>query len=293
MKNLTSSEAHENITIVIVLFNSSEIVFKCLSKIKNFKIIIVDNGKNEKVISKIKHDFNTQQIIKSKKNLGFGKGVNSSIDYIKTKFFLILNPDCIIEETSIINLYEKITKYNSAAVGPWIVNDKTCYGIFPEKGKGIIRNSNEVEIANLIDNKKPDGDVCVDVHASAALLINKNNFIEIKMFNEKLFLFWEEIDLCKRFRNKKFSVLISPSATAFHDRGFSVKSNIKTFLIRKYYSEKSPLYYFQVKRNSLNFFWKILKYLFRSLSYLLILNFKKSLHNLIKSIANINYVLFG
>ena len=293
MKNLTSKEAFEKITIVIILFNSSEIILECLSKIKNFKIVIVDNGKNEEIISQIKEDFNIQKIIVSKKNLGFGQGVNSAIEHIETDFFLILNPDCIIEESSIINLYDKINKYNSAAVGPWISNDKSCYGIFPEKGKNIIRNSGEIKSSNFLDNKKPDGDFCVDVHKSAALLINKNKFYDVKMFSKKFFLFWEEIDLCRKFRNKKFSVIISPSSTAFHQEGLSVKNDLKSFIIKNYYSEKSPLYYFQVKRNSLNIFWKICKYLFRFFSYLIILNFKKSLKNLIKSIASINYILFG
>ncbi len=45
---LTENEIHKKITIVIVLYNSTDLVFECLKSIQSFRIIIVDNGKNEK-----------------------------------------------------------------------------------------------------------------------------------------------------------------------------------------------------------------------------------------------------
>ena len=64
---LTENQIYKKITIVIVLYNSTDLVLECFKSIKNFRIIIVDNGKNEKILKKIENDFNIEKIIISKK----------------------------------------------------------------------------------------------------------------------------------------------------------------------------------------------------------------------------------
>ena len=64
-------------------------------------------------------------------------------------------------------------------------------------------------------NSKIEGEVCVDV-AKWALLIKTEEFKNIGGFNEKLFIFWEEIDLCRRFRSRKLSVIVTPKSNVKH-----------------------------------------------------------------------------
>ena len=289
---LTENQIYKKITIVIVLYNSTDLVLECFKSIKNFRIIVVDNGKNEKILKKIENDFNIEKIIISKKNVGFGKGVNSAIDYIQTDFFLMLNPDTTINKESIIGLYKTSLEYDPVASAPWVEDDKSCYGLFPENGKGIKRSNTEIKSAKLLNNKKPDGNCCVEVHKCCALLINKKKFLSVKMFNPKYFLFWEEIDLCRKFRNNKFSLVLNPECNMIHHEGNSVNDNIATYCIKTFNHECSPLIYFNVGKLNLNIYWKIIKYFFRTISYLLILNFKNSLKNFLKLLATINYILF-
>ena len=63
------SKIYNEITIITVLYNSSEIVESFFDSLKNFKIIVVDNGKNEKILERIKNLKNIQVISKNK-NLG-------------------------------------------------------------------------------------------------------------------------------------------------------------------------------------------------------------------------------
>ena len=111
------------------------------------------------------------------------------------------------------------------------------------------------------------------------------------MFNEKFFLFWEEIDLCKKFREKKFSIILSPEVIASHKGSGSTKNDLYTYIIRIYHHELSPLIYFKVNRFSKILYWRLFKYLFRTVSYFLILNIKKSLKNFLKFLATFNYIL--
>ena len=68
-----------------MLYNSTDLVLECFKSIKNFRIIIVDNGKNEKILKKIENDFNIEKIIISKKF-----GTKSEIEKIDKKVKAII-----------------------------------------------------------------------------------------------------------------------------------------------------------------------------------------------------------
>ena len=76
--NLNNSE----ITAIIVIFNVTNVIIKCLEQLKDIPVIIVDNGKsNKEIISKIKKFKNIKKYIKSKKNIGFARANNFAFKY--------------------------------------------------------------------------------------------------------------------------------------------------------------------------------------------------------------------
>ena len=125
----------------------------------------------------------------------------------------------------------------------------------------------------------------------SALLLNSEHFEKVGKFDERYFLFWEEIDLCRRFRSNKLSVIITPKSKAEHKQNKSSESNFQNFLIKTYYHEYSPLVYFNVQKFSFFYFKRMMKYLFRAISYLLILNLKKSLIYLLRLSASLKYFI--
>ena len=282
---------NNKITIVIVLYNSSNLIFDCLKSLTQFNIIIVDNGKNLNILNELKNKKNIK-IISQNKNLGYGCGINFAFKYIETDFFLVLNPDVVIEESSILKLLDTaLNNQNCAIAAPLNIPDTDSFGILPEKRSLYEKNKNDFYKIKNINKLKPDGEICVDVTKGCALLINSKYFKEVDFFTEKYFLFWEEIDLCRKFLKKKLAIIVNPNSIAHHNQGSSGKPNLKNFFIRSYHNELSPLYYFEVKKNSLYLYKNMFKYLFRTLSYLLILNLKGSLKNLSKLLANIKYII--
>ena len=278
------------ITIVIVLYNSSDLIFSCLKSLSGFKIIIVDNGKNFHYINELRKIKNIS-IISKNKNLGYGSGINFAFKYIKTPFFLVLNPDIEINQESIFKLYNTaIENENCAIAAPLNVPDKDSFGVFPEKRN--LYEKNRINYLSKKNNEKDnlEGNTCVDVTKGCALLLNSKHFKEVNLFSEKYFLFWEEIDLCRKFFKKKLSVIVNPLSIAHHKQGGSSKFNYRVFFIRTYHNELSPLLYFNVKKNSPHIYKNIFKYLFRTISYIFILNFKDSIKNLSKLSANIRFI---
>ena len=288
-----SQYKNKDLTIIIVIYNSTDKIIDLLHQLNNFEIIIVNNGKNEHVISKIKAHKNVKSIISKEKNIGFGRGVNFAFENIDSKYFLVLNPDMLINENDILKLLDIIINDKSCGiVSPLISSDSDSFGAFPEKGKGVERNLNQIKCSKMLVENTPSGNCCVDVTKGCVLLINSEFFKKVGMFNEKFFLFWEEIDLCKKFRKAKLSVILVPEIKVIHEEGTSSKNNLSNFIIRTFNKEISPLIYFKSKKLNLNLLVKILKYFFRTFSYLIILNLKNSLKNFLKLIATLSYIVF-
>ena len=284
------NKIYNEITIVTVLYNLAKIDESFFKNLKSFKTIVVDNGKNEEILDKIK-TYKNIEVISKNKNLGYGNAVNFAFKNITTKFFLILNPDLKIDDNSIDHMCNVLNLHNDCGVvAPFIYPDADFYGAFPERNLKKLTSSNALKSRDLLSNSKIEGEICVDV-AKWALLIKSEQFEKVGGFNEKLFIFWEEIDLCRRFRSKKLSVIITPKSKAKHKQIKSSDSNFQSFLIKTYYHEYSPLVYFNVQEFSFFYFKRIMKYLFRGVSYFLILNFKKSLIYFLRLSASTKYFI--
>jgi len=286
-----SNKLSNELTVVIVAFNSNELLIECLNNVKKYKVLIVDNGKNKNIFSKIDYQNNNIRIITKNKNLGFPKAINYAVEFIKTNYFLVLNADTFISEDSINNLLKTCKKYeNCGASSPVTKLAKDGYDLFPENGKSIKRTDINKQVSNNLHNLKPDGEICVEV-AKLGLMINLKHFLKIKKFNESYFMFWEEIDLCKKFRRNNLSVIVNPLATLTHSKKKSSNNDLITFTIKNFHLELSPLIYFKIKKNASFLYFRLLKYLFRSFSYICIFNLKKSSNNLIKFAAILYYIL--
>ena len=175
------------------------------------------------------------KIISKNKNLGYGRAINFAFDNVSTNFFLVLNPDLSIDVSSIENMFNTLNHYNDCGiVAPVTLPDKDFYGAFPERNLKNVDSSSAIKSRELLLDSKIEGELCVDVAKGCALLISAKHFENIGKFDEKYFLFWEEIDLCRKFRSKKTSVIITPKSKAQHNQGKSSKSNIQNFLIKSY-----------------------------------------------------------
>ena len=279
------------ITVIIVLYNSSEVIFECLKTLNNFQIIIVDNGKNSKILEKLKLKENIQ-IVSPGRNIGMGRGANFAFNSIKSEFFLLLSPDTKIDENSISKLLSTALNYDDCAIAaPLNVTDPDSYGVLPEKRELYEKNKNQIHINLEKINKRPEGEICVDVTKGCVLLVRSKFFEKVGGFSEKYFLFWEEVDLCKKFIRNNYTIIVNPSSIAHHTEGTSSKMNIENLFLRSFHHEISPLYYFEIKKNSLFLYKNILKYLFRTITYFLILNLKNSLKNFSKLAANIIFLI--
>ena len=96
----------KDLTVVIVTFKSEDIISKCLKSIPNdIKVIIVENSKNEKFKKDLENKYNNVDCILTGNNRGYAAANNIGLNIVKTKYALVLNPDCILEHEAIRNFF--------------------------------------------------------------------------------------------------------------------------------------------------------------------------------------------
>ena len=266
---------YKDITIGIVTFKSEKVIFDCLKSIKKIKkIIIFDNSNNISLKNKINLTYPKIKFILSKKNLGYGVANNKIIKLCKTKYLLIINPDIILKKNCESELLKSINikKLNFSILAP-ISQDKN----FGTLKKTIFSNSNIFE---------------TDYTKGFAMLVNKQKIKKIGMFDKNIFLYLEEIDLCRRLNLKNQKIYLNTKAKVFHKAARSSDIGLEFEKCRHWHWMWSSVYYKRKYSNNLNTFLEFFPTLFLSsfkiFFYLFVFQFKKSLLNYMRLSGTFN-----
>ena len=127
----------KNITFVIVSFKSSDVIEQCIKSISsNIKIIVVENSDNICTKNYLESKFSNVEVFIAKENLGYAKGNNLGISKVKTQYAFILNPDAILEENCLAELFNaySLLKDDFAILAP---NYSNNYGFFSEQNNHL------------------------------------------------------------------------------------------------------------------------------------------------------------
>ena len=277
--NILSNE----ITIIIILYEEKlNLVLKCLQNLKNFKIIIVDNAGDELLKNEVEKNFKIYKYILNKKNDGYSKAANQAIKLSNTEFILMFQADGVIEQKDIIKLLEAHKKYeDSFIVSP----------TFFDEDKNLTYNSGSFPEQNLkMTTFSTEGDICVDTVLGSIIMFKKKDIIEIGMYDENFFLYFLDMELCRRIRDKKKAVIQVFSARATHAHGeIKVQSPLKRTILRSFNFTFDELYYFyKIKKHEELFKQlkdKVPKYFIKLLLNLIVLRLSKVVYFLAKIMA--------
>ena len=230
------------IAIVVLNYNGKENTLACINSIKKLnksnykvKLIVVDNASNDgsrEALSKIKDI----TLVKNDKNLGYSGGNNIGIKHalsLGSEYILILNNDTIVEKSLIINLI------NSAKKGD-IVSPKIYFakGFEFHKnrykkedlGKVIWYAGGKIDWQNVmgihigvdeIDHGQFSKRLEIDLATGACMLIKRQVFEKIGFFDEKYFLYLEDMDFCVRAKRAGFKIIFEPKAILWHKNASS------------------------------------------------------------------------
>lgn len=238
------------LSFVIVNYLSKDYLTACLDSIFSanlpfaFEIIIINNSPIEEKLS-----FPQQcvTVLNSNKNEGFGKANNLGVSMAKGKYLCFLNPDTLLlADQDISRILVLLKDETIGIVGPKLVCDKQkltvqewCAGTeitlwdILKNNLGIINSKQIWNSPKNIDAAWVSG---------AALFIDRNLFLQAGGFDEKFFMYFEDVDLCKKISMLGKRVVFCPEYSLFHWSGKS-NQNKKTqkqsfFISQDYYFEK-------------------------------------------------------
>jgi len=249
-----------NFTIVIVTFKSAKVIETCLNSIdQKYAVIIVENSTDASFKKNIESKFPNVKCYLTGSNMGMGSANNIGIKLAKTNYVLILNPDVKLTQNTIVNLTSEIELIDNFAIAaPIEITD------LKKKNYGFFNNGHP---------KMNDCPFKVDYVDGFAMLFNKSRFKKNIFFDEKIFMYWENIDLCKRTIENNENVYLIPKSQIAH---FGAKSVSNKF--------------FDEVEFSRNWHWTWSKFYFNKKHYGYLFAFKKAYTKLITSI--IKYLFF-
>ena len=216
----------KNITFVIVSFKSSHIIEQCIKSINSdIKIIIVENSDDTHIKNYLENKFLNVEVIIAKDNLGYGKGNNLGISKVNTQYVFVLNPDTILAKNCLKELYKAqvMLRGDFAILAPNLLNN---YGYFSNQNNNFKKS--------ILD---------VDYVKGFAMLINLKKVSFKKIFDENFFLFLEEIDLCKRIKNKGGKIFIVKESKVKHLAKQASGNSLNIELCRNWHWMWSLFYY--------------------------------------------------
>ena len=196
---------NNNITVIFTAHKSKKLILNHLQNIyEKFKIIVVDNSDDIDLENEISKKY-PKVIFKMMKNEGYGAAVNCAVKFVKTKYFLVSNPDVEGIDTDSIYRFEKAASNlndNFSIIGPIDLD------IRPKEIK--------TNYISDLNKKKQITGIC--------MFFNKKNFDLVSGFDENIFLYYEDNDICKRTYKYGKNYLLN-TVRINHKAGTSVISN--------------------------------------------------------------------
>jgi GT2 family glycosyltransferase len=205
-------------------------------------IIVVDNNSSDNTADVLKTlDVNS---ILSEQNLGFGRAVNLGFNNSIGPYILILNPDTILHDPeSLVKIYEFIRDNQQCGIAaPALVytdgETQISARTIPRRrdflfGRGSplfkLRITRESDAGYIIP--KDNNPVEVPAVSATAIMLRSSIFKEIGGFDERFFMYLEDIDLCKRISEKNLKVYLLPEVKITHHwRKSSSQFPVKTMV---------------------------------------------------------------
>lgn len=235
--------------IIILNFNGVQETLECVASLKKLKIsktspnlIVIDNNSTDGSQSVLKN-IRGIHLIKNRTNLGFSGGNNVGIKYAlarKADVVIILNNDTLVDANFLVNILKSLKKADIVSPKIYFAKgfefhkkryNKTDLGkvIWYAGGKIDWRNIIGSHIGvDEIDNGQFNKSIDVDFATGAAMLVKRGVFEKIGLFDQKYFLYLEDMDFCVRAKKAGFKIMYEPKAIVWHKNAQSAHGSGST-----------------------------------------------------------------
>jgi len=227
-----------DLSVVVLTYNTRKLTLACLRvlfdqpEIARCEVIVVDNASSDDTATAVAEAFPQTQLIRSERNLGFGGGNNLGLIASRGRYMLLLNSDTEVQPGALAALIDFMDAHPEAgACGPrLLVTDgslqpngrslPTAWSVFLDMTRlyRLTRKNVFGETGRDYSEEKRVGEV-----SGAALVLRRVVYERIGGFDTRLFLFYDDVDICKRVGDAGYAVYYVPSSTIVHHWGGTMK----------------------------------------------------------------------
>jgi len=224
------------VSIVIVNYATPRLVTACIKGLFThmprcpLQVIVVDNASPKDDVEIIKNEFPYLFLVENKKNRGFAAGVNAGLRHAEGEYILILNPDIVFRGGEIDALVEWMNAHPMVAIaGPRLLNpdhsrQMSCRRFLSVwqmmwsrrvagKNSSYAKKISDILLMTDFNGEK---DKKVDWLLGAALMVRQSTLAKIGGMDERFFLYFEDVDWCRRAHTMGFEVWYTPVASLIH-----------------------------------------------------------------------------
>jgi GT2 family glycosyltransferase len=226
-----------SLDVIIVSYECRAALSACLESLLgsgvDARVTVVDNASTDGTVKMLRRDFASVSLLALQRNIGFGAAVNRAAAGGRSEELLILNPDTIVGSDALVRLREALAADpGRGAVGPRIRDSEghleLSRGRTMSPGndawfKLIERLRGLAPVAAALE-RSYDRAVDTESLTAACLLLRRAAFDGVGGFDERFFLYGEDVDLCRRLREAGWRLRYVPSATVRHSRGISART---------------------------------------------------------------------
>jgi GT2 family glycosyltransferase len=250
------------ISIVILNHNDKDYLRGCLqslehcSKSRQVEVIVSDNASLDGSVEMVASEFPRAQVLKNTENLGFTKGNNVGIKASTGRYVFLLNSDIKVLDGCIDAMAQFLDDHPKVGIaGPKILNRDMSHQSSCRQYPTLWNNFCQTcGLAKLFRGSKIfsgehmfffNGDrvMEVDVLVGCFSALRRTAIHQVGMLDENFFMYGDDLDWCRRFREGGWGVVFNPGAQAIHYMGTST-------------TRKDPVLYGLLQQQSVLRYWR-------------------------------------
>lgn len=209
-----------SVVAVVVAHDSAKWLPRCIQALVGdvpVPVVVVDNASSDASVHCAQRA--GAHVILNTQNEGYGRANNQGVRAAKmAEWCLIMNPDAVVDRDCLSILLQAAEQHpNAAVLAPRLVE--------PDGRRFVHGKSVLSDAASTQDEAEAaaEGHQLVEFVSGACFLVRRSAFLSVGGFDERIFLFYEDDDLCFRLREAGFELVLVGDAVARHARGASTE----------------------------------------------------------------------
>jgi GT2 family glycosyltransferase len=231
------------VSVVVVSYNTRNLLRNCLAALQKdsegilTEVFVVDNLSHDGSADMVKQEFPEVRLIRSEVNLGFAGANNKAFPLATGRYVVLLNSDAFLQPLALrrsidyMDAYPHIGLGGARLIGANGAWQPSCR-MFPSplndflSLSGLAAKFPKSRFFGRQDHTWADENVPADADwvPGAYSIIRRTVLEEVGYFDERFFLYYEEVDLCRRIKNAGYTVRYWPDVEVVHLGGESSKT---------------------------------------------------------------------